>query len=76
MDVRETEAKHAVVPKAPTTPARSSRALGLAYGRFLELPPVVVLAVLWLAGAALLGSVALGLYLTAGALLPLLAGSI
>ena len=50
--------------------------MGLAYGRFLELPPVVVLAVFRLAGSALLGSVALVLYLTAGALLPLLAGSI
>ncbi len=42
----------------------------------MELPPVVVLAMLWLAGAALLGSVALVLYLTVGALLPLLAGAI
>ena len=62
MDVRETKAKHAVVSKAPTTPARSSPAVGLAYGRFLELPPVVVLSVMWLGGAALLGSVALMLY--------------
>jgi len=76
MDVRETKAKHAVVPKAPTTPARFSHAGSRAYGRFLELPPVVVLAVLWLAGAALLGSIALVLCLTVGALLPLLAGSI
>ena len=71
MDVREAKAKHAVVPKAP---ARSSPAVGLAYGRFLELPPVVVLAVFRLAGSALLGSIALGLYLAVGALLPLLAG--
>jgi hypothetical protein len=36
--------------------------VGQAYERFLELPVVVVLAVMWLAGAALLGSVALVLY--------------
>ena len=80
MDVRETKAKPSVVPKATTTPARTCPAVGLALGRalerFLRLPPAVVLAVFWLAGAALLGSVALALYLTAGAMLPLLAGSV
>jgi hypothetical protein len=33
------------------------------YERFLGLPVVMVLAVLWLAGAALLGACALALYL-------------
>jgi hypothetical protein len=34
-----------------------------AYERFLELPVPLVLVVLWLAGAALLGTCALALYL-------------
>jgi hypothetical protein len=38
-------------------------ALGRAYGRFLELPPTVVLSVLWLTGLALLGSCVLTFYL-------------
>ena len=42
---------------------RSADPLGRAYGRFLELPPAVVLSVLWLAGLALLGSCVLALYL-------------
>jgi hypothetical protein len=39
--------------------------VGLAYGRFLELPVAVVLAVLWLVGAVLEGACALVLYLMA-----------
>lgn len=34
------------------------------YDRFLELPVAVVLALMWVAGAALLGSCALALYLS------------
>jgi hypothetical protein len=50
--------------------------VGQAYERFLGLPVVVVLAVMWLAGAALLGSVALVLYSTGWALVRLAAGFI
>jgi hypothetical protein len=39
------------------------------YARFLELPVTLVLAVLWLAGAAFLGLCGLALYLAATALL-------
>jgi hypothetical protein len=42
---------------------RGTDPLGRAYGRFLELPPVVVLSVLWLAGLVLLGSCVLTFYL-------------
>jgi hypothetical protein len=42
---------------------RGADPLGRAYGRFLELPPAVVLSVLWLAGLALLGSCVLAFYL-------------
>ena len=44
--------------------------LGQAYGRFLELPPAVVLSVLWLAGLAFVCSCVLAFYLC----VPLLAG--
>ena len=47
-----------------------------AYERFLELPPVVVLLVMWVAGVALLGSGALVLYWIGRVLVGLMAGSI
>ena len=50
--------------------------VGQAYERFLELPVVVVLAVLWLAGTALLGSVALVLYSAGWVLVQLVVGAI
>jgi hypothetical protein len=37
--------------------APASHAIGRAYERFLELPVVVVLVVLWLLGALILGAV-------------------
>ncbi len=43
----------------------NSRAVGQAYGRVLELPVAVVLAVLWLVGVVLEGTAALALYLMA-----------
>ena len=47
------------------------------YERFLGLPPAAfVLAVMWVAGAAFLGSIALLLHSTGGALVQLAAGSI
>jgi hypothetical protein len=42
------------------------------YERFLELPVAGVLAVMWVAGAALLGSCALTLYLLGASLLQIL----
>jgi hypothetical protein len=42
------------------------------YERFLELPVAGVLAVMWVAGAALLGSCALTLYLLGSSLLQIL----
>jgi hypothetical protein len=42
----------------------------------LELPVPVVLAVLWMVGAALLGSIALALYSTGWVLVQLVAGPI
>jgi hypothetical protein len=42
---------------------RGADPLGRVYRRFLELPPAVVLSVLWLAGLAVLGSCVLALYL-------------
>ena len=42
---------------------RGTDPLGRAYGRFLEMPPAVVLSVLWLAGLALVGSCVLAFYL-------------
>jgi hypothetical protein len=42
----------------------------------LGLPPAFVLAVMWVAGVALLGSIALMLYSTGWALVQLAAGSI
>ena len=43
----------------------NSRAVGQAYGRFLELPVALVLGVVWLVGAVLEGACALVLYLMA-----------
>jgi hypothetical protein len=47
-----------------------------AYEGFLELPPVVVVLVMWVAGVALLGSCALVLYMAGSVVVRSLAGSI
>ncbi len=47
---------------------RGTDLLGRAYGRFLELPPAVVLSVLWLAGLALVGSCVLAFCLSMSSL--------
>lgn len=65
------------VPAAPVLPRTSSSAtppplsvgIGRVYERFLEMPVGFVLGVLWLAGAALIGSCALALYLAVSALI-------
>jgi hypothetical protein len=46
-----------------------SVAIGSAYERFLEMPVAFVLGVMWLAGAVLMGSCALALYLVVSALI-------
>ncbi len=68
----------------PTRTAQQARALGgghaeqeegpvvSSYERFLELPVAGVLALMWLAGAVLLGSGALTLYLLGSSLLRIL----
>ena len=59
--------------------AREGRTLnsqvGRAYRRFLELPPAVVLSVLWLAGLVLLGSCVLMFYFYVPFVVRLLVGA-
>ena len=74
-------AAEAGVEEAPVgSPTRTSpsfsRPIARAYERFLELPHLVVLAVLWVAGAALLGSLALALYMVGSLLVRVLAGAL
>jgi hypothetical protein len=57
------------VRKARVEAAPTSSRLGRAYERFLELPVLVVLLVLWVAGVAMLGSVALVAYAVISALM-------
>jgi hypothetical protein len=73
----ETAARGEAVPQESRAAADLPHAVGRTYERFLELPPAAfVLAVMWVAGAALLGSIALVLYSTAWALVRSVAGSI
>jgi hypothetical protein len=71
-----TKASSASVPTTPTAPTPISADIGQAYEWFLELPVVIVLTVLWVAGVALLGSCALVLYMAGSVLVRSLAGSI
>ena len=64
--VMDDRAAHVVSP-TPSTPTPGPMAR--AYERFLKMPVGVVLALLWLAGAALLGSCALVLYAVVSVLL-------
>ena len=72
----ETVARGQVVLQEPRADIRWPLAVGRTYERFLELPQAFVLAVLWMVGAALLGSIALALYWTGWVLVQLAAGSI
>jgi hypothetical protein len=72
----ETAARGEAVRQEPRAPARLPLSMGQACERFLGLPPAFVLAVMWVAGVALLGSSALVLYKTGWTLLQLAAGSI
>ena len=68
-----------VIDRAPTegrSTATASTGIGLAYERFWKLPGWFVLAVLWIGGVLLLGSIALVLYLIGWVLLQLVAGFI
>ena len=58
----------ATPPVQQETSAPLSMGIGRAYERFLEMPGAFVLAALWVAGAALLGSCALVLYIAASVL--------
>jgi hypothetical protein len=77
-DVNVSAAK-AGVQKAPVGAPRTSTPISgpiaRAYERFLEMPVLVVLAVLWVAGAALLGSLALALYMAGSLLVRVIAGA-
>jgi hypothetical protein len=72
----ETVARGQAVLQEPRAAVRGPLAVGRTCERFLELPVVFVLAVMWLAGAALLGSIALALYWTGWVLVQLAAGPI
>jgi hypothetical protein len=72
----ETVARGQAVLQEPRAAVRWPLAIGRTYERFLELPVVVVLAVMWMVGAALLGSSALALYWTGRVLVQLAAGPI
>jgi hypothetical protein len=72
----ETTARDGAVPSRSWTHTRSPLTISQAFEGFLELPAVVVLAVLWIMGTALLGSIALVLYMTGAGLVRLVAGSI
>jgi hypothetical protein len=82
MEARPTKTLFRTATRGEAAPReQGARALlpltvGQAYERFLELPVVVVLAMMWLAGATLLGSIALVLYSTVWVLVQAVAGSI
>jgi hypothetical protein len=66
---RPTKARSQSAPTIPGTPTPPiSAEIGQAYEWFLQLPGVIVLAVLWVAGAVLLGSCALVLYMAGSVL--------
>ena len=76
MVVRETKAVDEAVPRAPRAyHARSPSPSWRSYERFLDLPVPLVMAAMWLAGAALLGSVGTALWLTARALVRMAMGA-
>ena len=76
IEARGGQARGEAVPQEPGASARLTIVLGRTYERFLGLPPAFVLAVLWMAGVALLGSIALVLYSTGWLLVEAVAGSI
>jgi prolipoprotein diacylglyceryltransferase len=71
----ETTARDGADPARSWAHTRSPLTISQAYEQFLEVP-VVVLAVLWIVGTALLGSTALVLYMIGTGLVQLVEGSI
>jgi hypothetical protein len=69
-----TRARGGIVPTKPRNPTPLPAGMRRVYEWFLKLPPVVVLTVLWVGGAALLGSYALVLYVAGSVLVWLVAG--
>ena len=61
---------------SPATPAPISERMARAYEGFLGMPVGVVLALMWVAGAALLGSCALVLYIVGTVLVPWMVGAL
>lgn len=61
---------------SPGTTTPVSGPIARAYERFLGMPVLVFLAVMWVAGAALLGSCALVLYTVGSHLVPVIAGAL
>ncbi len=59
-----------------STSAPTPKRMDRAYERFVGLPVWAILAVLWVAGAALLGSCALALYMVGSVLLRAVVGSL
>jgi hypothetical protein len=66
--VGEVTAKATAVPTPRTFSALLSMGIDRAFEGFLEMPVVIVLSMLWFAGATLIGSCALVLYLAVSAL--------
>jgi hypothetical protein len=67
--VGEMAAKATPRPPPRTFSTLLSVGIDRAFARFLEMPVVIVLTVLWFAGAALMGSCALALYSAVSALI-------
>ena len=63
------------VAGASDGPATTPKRLARAYDGFLGMPVLVVLAVMWVAGAALLGSCALALWVAGSLLVRAISGS-
>jgi hypothetical protein len=61
---------------SPVTTTTISGPIGRAYERFLGMPVLVVLAMMWLAGVTLLGSCALALYMVGSLLISVIAGAL
>jgi hypothetical protein len=74
--VRATKAGSEAAPTTPTAPTPISAGIGRAYEWFLQLPVGILLTVLWVAGAAVIGSCALVLYVAGAELVRSLAGSL
>jgi hypothetical protein len=76
INLPETVARGQAVLQEPRAAVRWPLAIGRTYERFLELPQAFVLAVLWMVGATLLGSIALALYWTGWVLVRSVVGPI